>query len=135
GSIFKADWRIPLEILKIFYSLTQLHVYHVTDIEIYQNWNFSDKAFHWFTLPIVHGAFNRLMILSFIFSPFLAIRYISLNWINNLTFFHFEKQSAKMDLYHRTDSIFSSNDYFSSIPIFLSYTFNFQLNHTCENFN
>lgn len=81
GSILNADWRIPLEIQKMYYSLTQLHAYHITDIEIYQNWNFRDKAIHWFTLPKLHGLFNRLMILSLIISPFFTLRNKALKWI------------------------------------------------------
>lgn len=81
GSILNADWSIPLDIQKMYYSLTQLHAFHITDIKIYENWSFWDKVKHWLSMPKLHGLFNQLMIISFLITPFFIFKDKALKWI------------------------------------------------------
>lgn len=81
GSFITVDWRLPPEILNMYYVVTEIYAYHTTDMPLYKSWSFGEKFLHWITLPKLHGLFNKLMILSLIATPFFVWKDKALRWV------------------------------------------------------
>lgn len=74
--LFETDYRIPETIAKLYYGETKLYGYFLTN-EQYNKMSVSDLFIRWFTLPKLHGLFNKINIILIILCPIFIYKFFN----------------------------------------------------------
>ncbi len=85
---FATDYQIPQKVADLYYKLTKYFAYSLSETQ-YNEMSIFEIFMQWFSMPRLHGLFNKLSLFLVVFTPIVYLKFFNLRkfWVLYLVMF------------------------------------------------